>query len=79
MRIMSETKLAINNLYSRVCFKEKQQKDPLIYEKLAHIQDRVLDMSQVVSKVESFLKDEKQKQRIIREKTKSKKHVLIKK
>ncbi|KAJ3370218.1 hypothetical protein GGF31_004276 [Allomyces arbusculus] len=67
MRNLSETKLAINNIYSRLGTRQGQtvlsDASSQFAEKLAAIQDRVLDLAQIAAKAEQFMREDKDRQR----------------
>ncbi|KNE72379.1 hypothetical protein AMAG_16864 [Allomyces macrogynus ATCC 38327] len=67
MRNLSETKLAINNIYSRLGTRQGQtvlsEASSQFAEKLAAIQDRVLDLAQIAAKAEQFMREDKDRQR----------------
>lgn len=60
MRLLSETKLAISNIYSRIVVRNRNEQATLV-EKLAAIQDRVTDLSYIAAKADSLMKEEKDK------------------
>ncbi|KAL7746545.1 hypothetical protein RI367_008072 [Sorochytrium milnesiophthora] len=67
MLVLSETKLAINNIYQRVAASTSRTANDAavsLTDKLTAIQDRILDLSQISAKVESMVREDRDRQRV---------------
>ncbi|KAJ1501462.1 hypothetical protein HMI54_006033 [Coelomomyces lativittatus] len=67
MRMLSETKLAISNVYMRMGGRNNVQDHSTLSEKLTAIQERILDLAHIASKVEGFLKEEKKPSKLMKQ------------
>jgi hypothetical protein len=64
MRMLSETKLAINNIYARINVRMNPITSPELFpEKLVAIQERILDLAQIAAKTEQFMKEDRERAR----------------